>query len=327
MQSIIDETLLTILPMEFKDYYQTLGVEKTATAEEIKKAYRKQARKYHPDVSKEPDSEARMKDVNEANEVLSDPEKRSSYDRLGSNYKQGQDFQPPPNWDDGFEYSNQNFSGRDSEAFSDFFSNLFRNQRQQGSAQNTQEQKGSDRHAKISIDLKDSYLGATQTITLQTSEFDEKGRPANKEHSLNIKIPKGIKEKQIIRLAGQGATSYPGRKPGDLYLEIHFKSNAQYRIDNKDVYQTIPVTPWEAALGATIKIPTPINFVDVKIPANSNNGKKLRLKEKGIPGNPPGDLYITLEVALPEANTDEAKKIYENMAKELAFNPRQKLGV
>jgi curved DNA-binding protein len=313
--------------MEFKDYYQTLGVEKTATAEEIKKAYRKKARKYHPDVSSEPYAEERMKDVNEANEVLSDPEKRSAYDRLGSGYKQGQNFDPPPNWDDGFEYSNQKFSGQDSEAFSDFFSNLFRNQRQQGSTQGNEEQKGGDRHAKISIDLKDSYLGATQTITLQTSEFDEKGRPLNKEHSLNIKIPKGIKEKQIIRLVGQGATSYRGQKPGDLYLEVHFKSNAQYRIDNKDVYQTIPVAPWEAALGATIKIPTPIDFLDVKIPLNSNNGKKLRLKEKGIPGNPPGDLYITLEVALPEANTDEAKKIYENMAKELAFNPRQKLGV
>ena len=186
---------------------------------------------------------------------------------------------------------------------------------------------GEDRHAKISIELKDSYLGATQSITIQTPEFRSDGQVANKQHSLKIKIPKGIKEKQIIRLAGQGTSSYPGQKPGDLYLEIHFKPDTQYQVDGKDVYQTIPVTPWEAALGSIIKIPTPVDFLDVKIPPNSKNGRKLRLKNKGLPGNPGGDLYITLDVILPEATTDQARKIYEEMAKDLAFNPRQKLGV
>jgi curved DNA-binding protein len=313
--------------MEFKDYYKILGVEKTSTADEIKKAYRRQARKYHPDISKEPDAEARMKEVNEANEVLSDPEKRAAYDQLGKGYKPGQDFQPPPNWDEGFEYSNQNFSGHDQEAFSEFFSNLFRQQGRNQSGANFQDQKGSDRHAKIFIDLKDTYLGSTQTITLQSSQFNAEGKLVTHEHSLNVKIPKGVKEEQMIRLSGQGSTSYPGQKPGDLYLQVHFKPHPQFRVDGKDIYETIPVTPWEAALGATIKIPTPIDLVDVKIPANSNNGRKLRLKEKGIPGNPSGDLYITLEVKLPSAESEQAKKIYETMAKELAFNPRQKLGV
>lgn len=317
---------LEYVTMEFKDYYQTLGVEKTATADEIKKAYRKLARKYHPDVSKEPDAEARMKDVNEANAVLSDPEKRAAYDQLGSRYQNGQDFQAPPNWDAGFEYSGDGQSGPSAAEFSEFFANLF-SQTGRGRQSRANPIRGEDHHAKILIDLLDAYQGNTRAIVLNKPFTDEHGRVALKEHTLNVRIPKGVKEGQRIRLSGQGSPGYAGGPAGDLYLELQFKPNDLYRVDGKDVYVTVPVTPWEAALGASIEAPTPTGKVQLKVPANSQTGKKLRLKERGIPGNPAGDLYVVLEVILPTADTTKAKEAYEAMATALPFNPRENLGV
>ena len=312
--------------MEFKDYYHTLGVEKTATAEEIKKAYRKLARKYHPDVSREPDAEEHMKEVNEANAVLSDPEKRAAYDQLGSRYQAGQDFKPPPDWDAGFEFSGGGFSGADMGGYSDFFANLF-GQASHGKGGRGHQMQGEDRHAKIFIELADTYLGATRTITLQAPQVDERGRATIKEHNLNVQIPKGVKEGQHIRLTGQGSPGFGGGPAGDLYLELHFKPDPHYRMEGRDVYETVPVTPWEAALGAAVETPTPSGSVHVKVPAGSQTGRKLRLKGRGIPGESPGDLYVVLEVVLPPADTDKARQIYETMARELAFNPRQKMGV
>ena len=312
--------------MEFKDYYHTLGVEKTATAEEIKKAYRKLARKYHPDVSREPDAEEHMKEVNEANAVLSDPEKRAAYDQLGSRYQAGQDFKPPPDWDAGFEFSGGGFSGADMGGYSDFFANLF-GQASHGKGGRGHQMQGEDRHAKIFIELADTYLGATRTITLQAPQVDERGRATIKEHNLNVQIPKGVKEGQHIRLTGQGSPGFGGGPAGDLYLELHFKPDSHYRMEGRDVYETVPVTPWEAALGAAVETPTPSGSVHVKVPAGSQTGRKLRLKGRGIPGESPGDLYVVLEVVLPPADTDKARQIYETMARELAFNPRQKMGV
>ncbi len=312
--------------MEFRDYYQMLGVDKTATADEIKKAYRKLARKYHPDVSKEPDADKHMKDINEANAVLSDPEKRAAYDQLGSRYQAGQDFQPPPDWDAGYEFSGGGFSGADTGDASDFFASLFGHAGRSRRAGGYQ-MHGEDRHAKIFIDLADAYHGATRTITLHAPQVDEQGRVVSKDHTLNVRIPKGVKAGQHVRLTGQGSPGMGSGAAGDLYLEVHFSPDPRYRVEGRDVYETVPVTPWEAALGAAIETPTPSGTLQLKAPAGSQSGRKLRLKGRGIPGEPPGDLYVVLEVVLPPADTDKARQLYETMARELAFNPRQKSGV
>lgn len=314
--------------MEFRDYYQTLGVEKTATADEIKKAFRRLARKYHPDVSKEPDAETRMQELNEAKEVLSDPEKRALYDQLGSRYRPGQEFQPAPDWDAGFEYSGDGHAGADTGDASDFFSSLFGRAGGGGRAGPSGgfRMQGEDHHAKVFIDLADAYQGATRAIGLRTPHVDEQGRVVIREHTLNVRIPAGVKEGQHIRLAGQGSPGIGGGAAGDLYLEIHFRPDPRYRVEGRNVYETVRVTPWEAALGASIETPTPSGTVKVQVPTGSQTGRKLRLKARGIPGEPPGDLYIVLEVVLPPADTDAAREVYENMARELAFDPRRTAG-
>ncbi|MEQ6916542.1 DnaJ C-terminal domain-containing protein [Halomonas aquatica] len=311
--------------MEFKDYYQVLGVEKTATPDEIKKAYRKLARKFHPDVSKEPDAELRMQEVNEAKAVLADPEKRLAYDQLARQYRSGQDFQPPPDWDAGFEFSGGGFEEADLGEFSDFFANLFGQGGRAGGRRGYQ-MRGEDRHAKVVIDLEDAYHGATRAITLQVPRLDAQGRVLSREHTLNVRIPKGVKAGQHIRLSGQGGPGMGGGPAGDLFLEIHFTPDPLYRVEGRDVHQRVPVTPWEAALGASIETPTPSGVVKVKVPAGSQSGRRLRLKGRGIPGPEPGDLYVELEVVLPPADTDRARELYETMAQELAFDPRQRRG-
>ncbi|MDA7087859.1 DnaJ C-terminal domain-containing protein [Pseudomonas sp. SA3-5] len=317
--------------MEFKDYYQVLGLDKSASEDEIKKSYRKLARKYHPDVSKEADAELRMKEVNEAYAVLGDLEKRAAYDQLGGGYRDGQQFQPPPNWDAGFEFSGADFSGADMGDFSDFFANLFGHaaagRAGRGGRAGPRPRRGEDHHAKIVIDLRDAYQGAPRTITLRGARADAQGRVSMQEHNLTVQIPKGVKEGQHIRLAGQGSPGSDGSAAGDLFLEVHFKQDPHYRVDGRDVYETLPVTPWEAALGASIEAPTPSGKVQVKIPANSQGGRKLRLKGRGIPGEPAGDLYLLLEIVLPPADSEKARQLYEMMAREMAFNPRLAMGV
>lgn len=311
--------------MEFRDYYQILGVDKTATAEEIRKAYRKQARKYHPDVSKEPDAEKRMREINEANAVLSDPEKRVAYDQLGSHYRTGQEFQPPPGWDAGFEFSGDGAQGGQAGDFSDFFASLF-GHAGAGRSEGGHRMRGGDHYAKVLIDLADAYHGATQSITLRAARLDASGHVVAEERALKVRIPKGVKEGQHIRLGGQGGPGLGGGTAGDLYLEVFFKPDPRYRTEGRDVYETIPVAPWEAALGAAIEVPTPAGPVRVSVPAGSQNGRKLRLKGRGIPGTPAGDLYLVLELVLPPAGTDKARQLYEAMAREMDFDPRQGMG-
>lgn len=314
--------------MEFKDYYQTLGVARDANADDIKKAFRKLARKYHPDVSKEPDAESRMKDVNEAFAVLSDPEKRAAYDQLGQRYHSGQDFHPPPDWDAGFEFSGRGFSGGEAADFSDFFSELFGSRTGRGGtgAGRHFHARGEDHHAKVMLDLEDAYHGANRTLSLRVPRVDGAGRVIMSEHTLNVRIPKGVREGQLIRLAGQGQPGIGEGPPGDLYLEVHFNPHSRYRVEGHDVYATLPLAPWEAALGASVRTPVPDGVVEVRIPAGSQAGRKLRLKGRGIPGSTPGDLYLVMEVVLPPANTPKARALYETMARELAFDPRHDLG-
>ncbi len=313
--------------MEFRDYYQTLGVSKTASADQIKKAYRKLARKYHPDVSKEADAQQRMSEINEANAVLSDPEKRAAYDELGNRYGAGQEFRPPPNWDAGFEFSGKGAPGAQAEDFSDFFSSLFGRRPQPGrAAGGAPQMRGEDHHARILVDLRDAYHGATRAINLRAARLDGSGRVVTEERVLNVRIPTGLKEGQQIRLAGQGSPGFGGGPNGDLYLEVHFNPDPRYRVDGRDVYESVPVAPWEAALGANIEVPTPSGTVQVKVPAGSQTGRKLRLKGRGIPGNPPGALYLELEVVLPPADSEKARELYETMARDLAFDPRRAMG-
>ncbi len=311
--------------MEFKDYYATLGVSKTASQDEIKTAYRKLARKYHPDVSKEPNAEQKMQAVNEANAVLSDPEKRAAYDQLGQQgYHAGQDFQPPPDWGSGFEFSGRGFDHGDMHDTSDFFSQLFG--RTSRAHRSSHRARGEDRHARVLIDLAASYQGASQTLNLRVPQTDANGDISLHDETLQVQIPKGIRAGQHLRITGRGHPGFNGGEAGDLYLEVQFKPSPQSRIDGVDVYLTLPLTPWEAALGASLSVPTPAGTMQVKIPANSQTGKKLRLKGRGIPAAPPGDLYLELSIVLPPADTPRARELYEAMAKDLPFNPRQQMG-
>ena len=315
--------------MEYKDYYQILGVGRDATQEQIKRAYRKLARKYHPDICKEHDAEALFKEAGEAYEVLKDPEKRAAYDQFGANWRNGDHFEPPPNWDAGFEFSGAGYTGADASGFSDFFEALFgHDQAGRPHRQQTFRMRGEDHHAKIIINLADAYHGARQTITLTRPTADSSGRVSATPHRLHVTIPKGITEGQRIRLEGQGLPGYGGSNPGDLYLEIAFQPDRLFRAEKRDIHLTLPVTPWEAALGASLTVPTLGGNVQLKIPANAQGGKKLRLKGKGLcTGTNLGDQIITLQIVQPEVHSEEQKKLYEAMAKLMPFNPRATMGI
>ena len=303
--------------MEFKDYYLVMGVEKSATPEDIKRAHRKLARKYHPDVSKEKDAEARFKELAEAYDVLKDPEKRAAYDRLGVNYRAGQDFQPPPDWagqQGGQGGYSQGFEAGDSQDHSAFFDALFRGMgRGQGKGQRSHEafdMRGQDQHAKIQIDIEDSYKGVTRALQLRVQAEGSDGRPQFIERNIEFVIPKGIRAGQHIRLAAQGAPGIGDASPGDLYLDVEMLPHPLYRTDGADVLMDLPVAPWEAALGAEVVAPTPSGHVEIKIPAGSVTNRKLRVKGRGLPGKTPGDFYFVLKVIQPLALTEADKTAY-----------------
>ena len=317
--------------MEFKDYYDIMGVKKDATQDEIKRAYRKLARKYHPDVSKEVEAEAKFKELGEAYEVLKDPEKRAAYDQLGAQYRGGEEFRPPPGWDAGFEFRDAGAEEHDLGGFSDFFESLFGGaaRRPQAGRGRTREfrMRGEDHHAKIVVALEDSYRGASRTITLQVPEVTADGHVRTRPRTLSVRIPKGVRQGQQIRLAGQGGAGFGGGTAGDLYLEIEFKAHTLYRVEGRDLFLDLPVAPWEAALGGTVKVRTPSGYVDLTIPPNSSNGRKLRLKDRGIPAKQPGDLFVVLNVALPKADTNAAKSAYTDFAQAFEFDPRADIGM
>lgn len=310
--------------MQFQDYYQALGVDREATAEQIKKAFRKLARKYHPDVSKEPDAELRMKEVNEAYAVLSDPERRAAYDQLGRGHRPGEDFRPPPDWDAGFEYSGTGAPFGNGE-FSDFFAELFGRMNAGRGAQQTHghfEARGEDHHARVLLDLEDSFSGAVRQISLRAPEMTADGHVTLRTRTLEVRIPRGVREGQIIRLAGQGGPGFGKAAAGDLLLEVHFRPHPRLRAEGRNLRLTLPVAPWEAALGAILEVTLPDGALKVRIPPGAQHGRELRVRGKGLPGEPPGDLLLTLEVVLPPADTPRARELYETMARELAFDPR-----
>ncbi|TAK79172.1 MAG: J domain-containing protein [Gammaproteobacteria bacterium] len=317
--------------MEYKDYYKILDVDKKASPDQIKQAYRRLARKYHPDVSKETNAEEKFKDVQEAYEVLKDAEKRTAYDQLGGQWRAGQEFRPPPGWDnahtrfytaDGMGGGNEDLGG-----FSDFFTNLFGRGRHQGFERDTFsgfKRRGSDQQAKISISLEEAFHGTTKTLQLQVPEIDSStGMVNHKMHAIKVNIPAGALPGQQLRLAHQGNPGVGGAPAGDLYLEIDIQPHPIFSLEGRDIYITLPVAPWEAALGAEINIPTLGGKVGLKLAPGSQSGQKLRLKGRGMPAKPAaGDQYAMVQIKTPEAKTQEQRELYQKMAQMMPFNPR-----
>ena len=319
--------------MRYKDYYQVMGVPRGASQEDIKRAYRKLARKYHPDVSKEKDAEERFKELQEAHEVLRDPEKRAAYDQLGANWQQGQDFRPPPDWGKGFEFS-RGHGAEDLGGFSDFFSELFGSRSPFGGASRMGgtgrggrgfAAAGQDHVARVEVDLEDAFRGGSRTIELRSPELTADGHVTVKPRTLRVTIPAGVTEGQQIRLAGQGSPGIGGGPPGDLLLEVNFRPHPLFKVEGRDVTITLPVAPWEVALGETVSVPTLGGTVEMKLPTGAHAGQKLRLRGRGLPGHPAGDQLVQLEIVLPP-DSPRARQFYEQMKRELSFDPRAGLG-
>ena len=316
--------------MEYRDYYKTLGVARTATAEEIKKSYRRLARKYHPDVSKEKDAEQKFKEVQEAYEVLKDTEKRAAYDQLGTGWQSGQQFRPPPDWASGFEFGGgtrpQGAGGAhvfEEHGFSDFFASLFGGASPFAAAGARAQHGGRDHHARIDVDLEEAFGGGARTLELKRPELKSDGTLELRSHTVRVTIPAGVTEGQLVRLAGQGEPASGGGRAGDLYLEVRVRPNRLYQLDGRDVTLTLPVAPWEAALGATVTVPTLGGAVEMQVPPGAQSGQKLRLRGRGLPGQPPGDAYVQLKVVLPPATSSEARAAYADMRAKLGdFDPR-----
>lgn len=338
------------MPVKFKDYYEILGVSRTASADEIKKAYRKLARQYHPDVNKSAGAEARFKEINEANEVLCDAEKRKRYDNLGANWRGGQEFTPPPGWENiqfdfggtgGRGYQQTNMGGAGD--FSDFFESLFgsmggagrpgrgssfRYQNQQqpfGMDEEAEALSGADQEAAITVSLEDVARGATKSISLVHEQIDERGRPRRATKTYDIKIPAGATEGTRIRLAGQGAPSPHGGPAGHLFLTIHIAPHPLYRLNGHDLELDLPLAPWEAALGGKVPVPTIEGNVTLTIPAGTASGQRMRLRGKGLPkagGRGTGDLYAIIKIVVPQHLNPKERALFEELANASTFAPR-----
>jgi len=328
------------MSVKFKDYYESLGVPRGASPEDIKKAYRKLARKYHPDVNKNPGAEARFKEISEANEVLSDPAKRNRYDQVGADYQAGQDFRPPPGYGNApFEFQGQprggGFSAHDLNGFSDFFEAMFGGAFPgQGSnatpggwgAQEDWAPAGQDHEASISITLEEAYRGGPKDIHLQTAEPDARGRRQTHTRTYQVKIPSGITEGSRIRLAGQGAPASGRRPAGDLYLTVHIAPHPAFKISGRDLETELLLAPWEAALGAKVTVATLEGPASITVPSGTESGQRLRLRGKGLPqkGLEPGDLTVLIRIVVPKRMTVRERELFQELAKVSTFSPRSK---
>ena len=315
--------------MKFKDYYRIMDVAPDASADDIKTAYRKLARKYHPDVNKAASAKQSFTDLGEANEVLKDPAKRAAYDRMrAGGWKDGQDIETPPPPQDFSQFSDTEDGSADH--FSDFFQSLFGRGsprgRHGGFGRTAFHQRGEDIHYQLEISVEESYHGGKRDIRLQTPSIGEHGHVEAKERRLTVTIPKGVLPGTHLRLRGQGQPGESSELNGDLYLEIAFTPHHLYRIDGKNLSIDVPITPWEAVLGAQVSVPTLGGPVVATIPPDTQNGQKLRLKGRGLPGDPAGDQYLSLTITVPATSSDKAKELYRALAKESSFNPRSKLG-
>ncbi|MCK7543719.1 DnaJ domain-containing protein [Marinobacter bryozoorum] len=319
--------------MDFKDYYAALGVSESASPEEIKKAYRKLARKYHPDVSKEDDADAKFKDVGEAYEVLKDPEKRAEYDQLRKYGARGDgSFEPPPGWQSASGFGGGGYTEADAHQFSDFFEEIFGGGRRTGGGfggfRQNMRSRGEDIHARLALFLEEAYHGCEKQVQFTVHEVDDQGRIVARPKTLKVKIPAGMRDGQHIRLKGQGSPGIGGGGNGDLFIEVELAPHPLFTVEGRDLLLTVPVAPWEAALGASVTVPTVAGKVNLKIPGGSNSGRKLRLKGKGLPGKHPGDQIVVLQVVMPEQHSEEAEALYQQLADaEKHFNPRSKLHV
>ena len=325
------------MAVQFRDYYEVLGVSRTATQEEIQRAYRKLARKHHPDVNKAADAEEKFKEINEAHEVLKDPEKRKKYDALGPNWKDGQDFRPPPGWESyGFGQKSRAggsaFRWQEGGGFSDFFESLFGGQGYRESygrggrygQESDWGQAGADQEATIRISLEDAFYGSTKSIRLQTQNVTPKGQVSVQEKTYDVRIPRGIQSGQKIRLSGQGAEGMAGGARGDLYLKVEIDPHPIYRVEGRNLSMDLPVTPWEAALGAEVTMATLSGSVTLKIPAGTRNGQKMRLRGKGMPGarDTAGDLYAVVKIEIPRKLSARERELFEELRNVSGFDPR-----
>jgi len=309
--------------MEYKDYYKIMGLNRTANQDEIKRTYRKLARKYHPDVSKEANAEHQFKELGEAYEVLKDPEKRAKYDQYGQHWKQQQQAEQAGATSGNYQHYQQ--GNIDESDFAEFINSIFRQRQQQ---QQAYEAQGQDIHSSLTISLEDSFHGSEKTLHLQFPIQNAHGELQYEQRAIKVKIPKGIGNKQQIRLKGQGGKGRgQAARHGDLYIEINLAPHPLYRVENKDIYLKLPIAPWEAALGSTVQVPTLAGSVNLKIPKLSQNGKQMRLKGRGLAGDPAGDQYVTLEIVIPTKDNAAAEKLYEQLAATFDFNPRSTLGV
>jgi curved DNA-binding protein len=313
--------------MKYKDYYKILGVERGASQDDIKKAYRRLARKYHPDVSKEKGAEDKFKEVGEAYEVLKDSEKRMAYDQLGS-HRPGQDFRPPPDWERQFGqgHASGEFSGAD---FGDLFSELFGGAHHAGRrGPRASASAGRDYEVSVAISLEDANQGIERNLQLEVPETSPQGYAVRTPKTIKVRIPKGAVDGQKLRVPGKGGQGAYGGPAGDLYLNIVIEPHPLFKPSGHDIYLEVPISPWEAALGASVEAPTLAGRVRLKIQSGARAGQKMRLAGKGLPkpGGGHGDFYAVLQIVVPAALSDEEKALFEELARVSTFNPRNHFG-
>lgn len=327
------------MAVTYRDYYEILGIKRGAGQDEVQRAYRKLARKYHPDVSKVSNAEDKFKEINEAYEVLKDPEKRKMYDQLGHNWRSGQDFRPPPGWETQFDFGRggahqAEYQWGGTGGFSDFFESLFGGSgfRQAGGRTAPEgfgrgavwRQAGADQETTIRISLEEAFRGGAKPIVLQSQVINPKGQLEVQERRYDVRIPPGILPGKRIRLTGQGAEGTGGGPRGDLYLKVEIETHPVFTLKGLDLYMDVPVSPWEAVLGSEVRLSTFTGNIDLKISPGTQNGQKLRLRGKGMPKpkGAPGDLYVTLVVKVPTHPSEKERELFEELKKSSGFNPR-----